>query len=1447
MDVISILHRLSLVLGSTLDRDQETRVYLDWLKSELNPHLAFLFISDDQRQNLHLCAAHGVHLPAERRLPFGASPWDWLKNQGVRFQQYRKAQRYALPVMIEGELYGMLVGVSSASGETLQQERHLLDLSLAYLGPVLRNIERYQNIEKQVIERTKQLSESEARFRALAETTATAIFVYNEGGFQYVNRAAEQLSGYAASELCAMRFWDVVHPEHKELVRQRGLARLRGERVPDRYEFKILRKDGTERWLDFTSGKIEWEGKPAVIGSAFDITDRKLTELALRESEAKLKQAQAAGRLGFWEFDLQTQSIYWSEETYKLYERDPSLGAPSDTEKAGYYSPQQAAQLREYARRAIEEGVSFAYDLEMRLPSGREAYYTATMYPYKDVNGQVRKLFGTIQDITARKRREREIEAQAMLAKALAESLDLENLLAKILAAARYAIPAADKGSILLADEEGNLHVEAVIGYQDERVRTASFPVHAGYSARAFRTRQALIIPDARSDDEIRYDGEIEEMRQVQSAIAVPLIVQERVIGVLALDNIRVNNAFSDRDVPIVSNIASVAALAIQNARLFAETQHQLNEISAIQALGQALSSTLNLNELYRIAYQHVRDLVGCDNFSISLYDEKTQTLHASFVLSEGEELDAGLFPPLKMDVHNPLEGRAKAIFTAQPAFVHHLHQKSRQAGGLLIGSATEPKSAVYIPMLVEGHVIGLMELQSYRDEAYQPKDSGLMNMIATQIGLAIQNARLYTETSQKAEEKAAFLDASLALNNLDLDYILHTVGEKAKTLFQADDCRIFLIDEDSDTVRCVLSFDENAEAIYRSVLKIGEGIVGNAIKKVQAEIINEVMQDPRAIQVDGTEDRPERMMVVPLLTAEKVIGAMEIVRTGETRAFIQDDLELLTSFASMTSVAVFNAHLYQQTNRRLAQLETVHRVTLALRSAQKVEEALPIMLDEALHGLSAEAGSIMLYSPSDGQLKTVTARGWFSQIGEQTLKPMEGIAGTVFASGRSYISLDFSQDPLAKKPQNGELPAGWGGACVPIRGKEDILGVLFISVPLPRRIQPEEVNLLESLAEIAATTLLRMRLYEDTLRRVKQLQALQIIDRAITSSLDMHLTLNLLLEQSLEPLEADAADVLLYDANFMRLNLVTSRGFRDRKLDSFDLGLGQDAVGKCVSERRPIHVFSLKTYPNFPQRNELFQQEEFLSYVGIPLIAKGQIKGALEVFFRRYFNPDPDWMEFFQGIAQQAALAIDNAQMFSELERSHFELSIAYDATILGWSNALDLRDKETEGHSQRVTDLTVQIAKAMGISEEKIVHIRRGALLHDIGKMGVPDHILFKPGPLDEEEWKIMRQHPQYALDMLSPIAYLKPALDIPFCHHERWDGSGYPRGLKGEEIPIAARIFAVADVYDALTSDRPYRKALSHQQAVDYIRQQRGIQFDPKVVDVFLRIIENNPNET
>jgi HD-GYP domain-containing protein (c-di-GMP phosphodiesterase class II) len=194
---------------------------------------------------------------------------------------------------------------------------------------------------------------------------------------------------------------------------------------------------------------------------------------------------------------------------------------------------------------------------------------------------------------------------------------------------------------------------------------------------------------------------------------------------------------------------------------------------------------------------------------------------------------------------------------------------------------------------------------------------------------------------------------------------------------------------------------------------------------------------------------------------------------------------------------------------------------------------------------------------------------------------------------------------------------------------------------------------------------------------------------------------------------------------------------------------------------------------------------------------------------------------------------------MFTDLQRSNEELALAYEAAIEGWARALELRDKETEGHTRRVTDTTIKLAQAMGITDPALRHMYRGALLHDIGKMGIPDSILRKPEALTPEELDIMQQHPAYAYELLKGISYLREDLDIPYCHHEKWDGTGYPRGLKGEEIPLSARIFAVADVYDALTSDRPYRKGWGHARTLEYIQLESGSHFDPEVVEAFLKL--------
>ena len=226
-----------------------------------------------------------------------------------------------------------------------------------------------------------------------------------------------------------------------------------------------------------------------------------------------------------------------------------------------------------------------------------------------------------------------------------------------------------------------------------------------------------------------------------------------------------------------------------------------------------------------------------------------------------------------------------------------------------------------------------------------------------------------------------------------------------------------------------------------------------------------------------------------------------------------------------------------------------------------------------------------------------------------------------------------------------------------------------------------------------------------------------------------------------------------------------------------------------------------------------------------------------LDIFYRTPLRADAEWLEFLEGLGLQAAIAIEKSLMFSALQRSNADLVLAYDSTIEGWSRALDLRDRETEGHSLRVTEVTLRLARAMGMNEETLVHVRRGALLHDIGKVGIPDAILLKPGPLDDAEWTIMRQHPVLAFQLLAPIAFLRPALDIPYCHHEKWDGSGYPRRLKGEEIPLMARIFAVIDVWDALSSDRPYRPAWDKERVIANLREGAGTHFDPQVIAIFL----------
>jgi PAS domain S-box-containing protein len=354
-----------------------------------------------------------------------------------------------------------------------------------------------------------------------------------------------------------------------------------------------------------------------------------------------------------------------------------------------------------------------------------------------------------------------------------------------------------------------------------------------------------------------------------------------------------------------------------------------------------------------------------------------------------------------------------------------------------------------------------------------------------------------------------------------------------------------------------------------------------------------------------------------------------------------------------------------------------------------------------------------------------------------------------------------------------------------------------------------------------------------------ERLTALRAIDVAVTGSFDLRVTLQIVVDQVIELLCVDAADVLLADRETGALRVAAHRGFREQPDLSSATEVWQNGTQPRPFENCMTEIIDLSTGREFHHR-DVSRREGFIYYCSVPLVSRGHTHGLLEVFHRNRRDVDADWMAFLETLAGQAAIVIDSRTLLDDLQRHNAELTLAYDVTIEGWARALDLRDRETEGHSRRVADLAVELARAAGVAEEDVSHIRRGALLHDIGKLGVPDSILLKQGPLTDEEWTVMHRHPQYAHDWLSPITFLHKALAIPYSHHERWDGRGYPQGLSREQIALPARLFALVDVWDALTSDRPYRSAWTPEAAADMIRAEAGSHFDPNLVPVFLAIV-------
>jgi len=526
---------------------------------------------------------------------------------------------------------------------------------------------------------------------------------------------------------------------------------------------------------------------------------------------------------------------------------------------------------------------------------------------------------------------------------------------------------------------------------------------------------------------------------------------------------------------------------------------------------------------------------------------------------------------------------------------------------------------------------------------------------------------------------------------------------------------------------------------------------------------------------------------------------------------------------------------------------QAVAAMAASLHTATLPEEVYAAVLGQLLMWFHADGAALVIRDPLLNQSLLFRALGIWKPYEDIQPEVEEFMQQFDLFPGKPFVDNTIQQQPNLAHSLLLEGVAAV--ACMPLYAGNEQVGAVWVG--RKNAIGDHEVVSLAQIGGVAASAIQRALLYAQSSQYARQLATATDIGRALTETFSLH-EIYAGLARAVIKMLPDVCTVYISHFDAQTETITCAFAIQDgEELDAANfppLKLeppGKGLQSEVIRQQTPMVVNDLRSRLRFVSRvvyvgraGEGYTQ----SAVYAPMVAKGEIYGVIQaqsLIINRFRKLDAELLAL---VGNTAAIAIQNAGLFDRLQGAHRELVDAYDATIEGWGKALEMRDRGTHGHTRRVVDLTLQLARRLGVVEPDLSHIRRGALLHDIGKMGIPDRVLLKPGSLSSEEWALMYRHPEFAYELLKSISYLKPALDIPYCHHERWDGTGYPRGLQGTQIPLAARIFAVIDVWDALTSDRPYSKAWEPAVALQAIRQQAGRHFDPRIVEVFETMIES-----
>ncbi|MCS6994110.1 MAG: GAF domain-containing protein [Anaerolineales bacterium] len=842
--------------------------------------------------------------------------------------------------------------------------------------------------------------------------------------------------------------------------------------------------------------------------------------------------------------------------------------------------------------------------------------------------------------------------------------------------------------------------------------------------------------------------------------------------------------------VPINSHIVFGIAHDITESRQAQATlERRARELEGLYATSLKINAQMALMPLLQTIVEQAALLLNAPMGGLYLMHEDGQTLELVVAYHIPER-----FLGTRLRLGEGLSGRVAQ--SGKPLMVFDYSQWEGRAP---VYEQMQFRRVLGVPLIVKERVIGVIDVtDDRRTDPYSPEELRLLQLIADQAAIAVENAHLLEAAQRELAERR---QAEAALRESEQRY---------RTVVTGADVVSFMLDKNG-----VFTLSEG-KGLAQLGLTPGE-VVGVSALELYRDYPSIIQSIQRALtgQTARSEDH---------------IG--KIVFDSTYAPFFDEDGQVQGVIGVAVDITE-RKRAEQALRRQVQELTLLHSIAGMAIRARSLDELLTFVTQEAVKsfypdnfgfGFLDESGQFLQAHPSYYGLNV--------DIGERF--PVNGcVSGSVVLTGKPRRVPDVRQTPDYLMTN----PAIRSELCVPITLDERVIGIINAESTQLDFFTEEDERLMMTIAGQLANAIERFRLFESESRRRREAETLIEAVSALSTSLELERVLEIILDSLEKVVPFDSASIFLLEGDHLRIML--TRGLPDAEQVMNQTFPANDPL--FADTLRNGHLLILDDASQDPRFNRWGETSYVRGWMGVPLIARGEVFGYITLDSRTPAAYSKEQAKLARAFVNQAAIAIQNARLFEGIQKSLRELNLAYETTIEGWSRALDLRDRETEGHTLRVTELTLKVAEAMGFSEEERVHIRRGALLHDMGKLAVPDRILLKPDKLTDEEWEIMRMHPLYAFQMLSPIEYLRPALEIPLSHHERWDGSGYPRGLKGQEIPLIARIFAVIDVWDALTSNRPYRPAWSQQATLEYIKKNAGTLFDPNVVETFLKLWE------